>query len=323
MDDHETAFDFPLSLFVLLSDKLGVPTLAAAFILSFGLSSLVSMVSGIISRNLSRTYNRLNPLDQQRWNAGINRAVLGTMLAAMGLRVFLVGVPKEGTVYGNSELLAHVSAFALGFFIFELRDSLNMYLAHNVKEETLIVHHMLGVLLYFLTLSTRSYMYIACVVLIEEIHSPFTHIGWILAKQGRDNEFIWDINQYILIFVWLLFREGCDFYIWLHILSNLPYGFLGGPFIPLAYISCGLVILSIYLNPWWFGLKMQQIRKRDSKYRRIQSRGTAAQRQSPHRQERVGNSDSHSPSRTVAPNVSSTDTPPLRYRQNVHSSPDS
>ena len=60
-----------------------------------------------------------------------------------------------------------LSRFSAGFFVFETRDTLNMYLAHNAKGETLIVHHMLGVILYFLTLSTRSYLYLSCVVLIE------------------------------------------------------------------------------------------------------------------------------------------------------------
>ena len=36
----------------------------------------------------------------------------------------------------------------------------------------------------------------------QEIHSPFTHIGWMLAKQGRDKDLIWDMNQ-----VFSLFRE--------------------------------------------------------------------------------------------------------------------
>lgn len=42
-----------------------------------------------------------------------------------------------------------------------------MYLAHNVQEETLLVHHTLGILLYVLTLYTRSYLYVACLVLMQ------------------------------------------------------------------------------------------------------------------------------------------------------------
>lgn len=54
-----------------------------------------------------------------------------------------------------------------GFFLFEMRDTLTMYLAHNVHEEALLVHHTLGIFLYLLTLSTRSYMFLACVVLMQ------------------------------------------------------------------------------------------------------------------------------------------------------------
>jgi hypothetical protein len=48
-----------------------------------------------------------------------------------------------------------------------MRDTLTMYLAHNVHEEALLVHHTLGIFLYLLTLSTRSYMFLACVVLMQ------------------------------------------------------------------------------------------------------------------------------------------------------------
>ena len=138
-----------------------------------------------------------------RQNAGINRAIMGFILGCMGVRVFIEGVPDGDSVKGSSELLLHTSSFALGrwpcgkrtlktgnraggscwqpdaaftvvapsappgFFIFEMRDTLTMYLAHNVHEEALLVHHTLGIFLYVLTLSTQSYMYLACVVLMQ------------------------------------------------------------------------------------------------------------------------------------------------------------
>ena len=77
----------------------------------------------------------------------------------------------------------------------------------------------------FLTLYSRAYLYLSCVILIQvrnltdeeaslislfprarclltagiclcqEIHAPFTHIGWIMAKQGRTADWKWDVNQ--------------------------------------------------------------------------------------------------------------------------------
>lgn len=47
-------------------------------------------------------------------NAGINRAIMGLMLGLLGLRVLWEGVPSGGAVYGQSELLSHTAAFALG-----------------------------------------------------------------------------------------------------------------------------------------------------------------------------------------------------------------
>ena len=74
--------------------------------------------------------------------------------------------------YSYERAWAHTRAHCLthtmtGFFIFETRDSLNMLFAHGIMEDILIVHHMLGVLLYCLTFLTRSYLYVACIVLVE------------------------------------------------------------------------------------------------------------------------------------------------------------
>eukprot|EP00056_Hartaetosiga_gracilis_P002162 m.51385 g.51385 ORF g.51385 m.51385 type:complete len:622 (+) comp10940_c0_seq1:163-2028(+) len=257
-----------LLLFKHICASVGVSTVAASFLLSYTLSSLLTILSGVFSRLLSKTYKSLNPLDQLRWNGGINRAAQGVILGIMGAKTFFDGVPEGGTVHGVNDSLLHIASFSLGFFVYELRDALNMLLAHNVKEESLLFHHFLGVLLYFLTLSTQSYLFLSCAVLVQELHSPFTHIGWMLAKQGRDNSILWDINQYVLIAVWLIFREGCDLFVWVHIITNLPYGFLGGPFIPLSFILCGTIVLTMYLNPWWFRLKIRQFHKRDAKHKK-------------------------------------------------------
>lgn len=42
-----------------------------------------------------------------------------------------------------------------------------MLFAHGIVEDVLIVHHILGVLLFSLTLVTRSYLYVANVILTE------------------------------------------------------------------------------------------------------------------------------------------------------------
>eukprot|EP00049_Salpingoeca_infusionum_P009785 m.166574 g.166574 ORF g.166574 m.166574 type:complete len:237 (+) comp14442_c1_seq4:159-869(+) len=133
----------------------------------------------------------------------------------------------------------------------------------------------------------------------QELHAPFTHIGWILAKQGRDNTILWDINQYVLIFVWVVFREGCDLLVWIHIIANLPYGFLGGPFIPLAFILVGAIVLTAYLNPWWLKLKIQQFDRRNQKYRRSSPRAPRLQTVSRH--ERGNGANASAASSSMAP----------------------
>lgn len=39
---------------------------------------------------------------------------MGLLMGCLGVRVFWEGVPEGGAIYGQSELLVHTAAFALG-----------------------------------------------------------------------------------------------------------------------------------------------------------------------------------------------------------------
>jgi hypothetical protein len=80
--------------------------------------------------NIAR-YKALRIQDQHRWNSGINRSIFGLLLSTRGMKAFLRGVPEGGVVYGTDDFLEQSSAFALGFFLFECRDSLQMHFSHG------------------------------------------------------------------------------------------------------------------------------------------------------------------------------------------------
>lgn len=67
------------------------------------------------------------------------------------------------------------------------------------------------------------------------------------------------VTQYLLIAVWILFRQCCDVIVWAHIIYNLPNGFLSGPILPMLFVCLGTIMLSVYLNPWWLQLKFLQV----------------------------------------------------------------
>lgn len=101
-------------------------------------------------------------------NAGVTRGTLALVLACRGLYALLVeGVPGGDLVFGTSPFIAQTCAMALGFFLYDTFDSLNMYLTFGVVEETLFVHHILGILLYCCALATQSYMFLTTIVLVE------------------------------------------------------------------------------------------------------------------------------------------------------------
>jgi hypothetical protein len=76
-------------------------------------------------------------------------------VSSNSLQALLRGIPEEGAVLGTDDFLNQSGAFALGFFVFEVRDSWNMYLAHGVTEKALMIHHLIGVILYAYSLVGR------------------------------------------------------------------------------------------------------------------------------------------------------------------------
>lgn len=111
----------------------------AAGMAAFLLSTVIFTISGVLSRLVSKTYREMNIRDQHCWNAGVVRSSVGLMLATRGMYAFIWGAPDGGIVWGYNPYLQKTAAFALGVFLFETRDSLNMYLAYGVIAETLIV----------------------------------------------------------------------------------------------------------------------------------------------------------------------------------------
>lgn len=240
------------------------PTVAAGFT-AFMLSSLIYLVTGILSRLFFKTYRDMALKDQHRWNSGVNRALGALMLATRGMSALLQGVPDDGFVWGSTPYLERTSAFALGFFLFEVRDSLNMYLAHGIFEETLVVHHAFGVILYTVSLAGQAYHFAVAVVLIQEFCAPMVHFGWVLTKLGLGNHWLWDVNQYLLIAGWCVCRIGVDIVLWYHFLAN-TFEIIYGPTLPMLLNVSLLGLLSFVLNPYWLMMKIRQFKNRDMKY---------------------------------------------------------
>lgn len=142
------------------------------------------------------------------------------MLAIRGFYALDGGLPEGGLVWGTNSYLHQTAAFALGFFVFEVRDSLHLYLACGIFQDTLVVHHTCGVVLYVVALATGAYHFPVAIVLIEEMCAPMVHLGWVLAKIKMDNHWVWDLNQYTLIVSWVLCRNCVDIILWCYLLSN-------------------------------------------------------------------------------------------------------
>eukprot|EP00729_Bicosta_minor_P016544 gene16544-30925_t len=181
--------------------------MVGAGVSSFLLSTAIYMLSGIVSWFLFPQYKTLKIQDQHRWNSGINRSIFGLMLATRGFKALLRGVPEGGIVHGTDDFLEQSSAFALGFFLFECRDSFQMHFSHGITETTLIIHHLIGVCMYVrLCFFEPAYSFLTTVIMIQEVTAPFVHLGWIFVKCGMESSPLWLLNQWGLLAAWLLCR---------------------------------------------------------------------------------------------------------------------
>lgn len=66
--------------------------------------------------------------------------------------------------------------------------------------------------------------------------------------------------QWLLITAWIVFRSGTDLYVWYLVLSDLP-SWVGGPVLAMVYVTCGHILLSVYLNPFWLLRKVVQVHR--------------------------------------------------------------
>eukprot|EP00038_Savillea_parva_P014666 m.11717 g.11717 ORF g.11717 m.11717 type:complete len:292 (-) comp2868_c0_seq1:164-1039(-) len=246
---------------------LSTTPVVAAGMVSFVLANLFYTATGVLSRLLSKSYNKMTLRDQHRWNSGFQRATGGLMLGIRGFYCLYDGLPADGLVWGTNSYLHQTAAFALGFFLFEVRDSLHLYLACGIFQETLVVHHTCGVVLYVVALATGAYHFPVGIVLIEELCAPMVHLGWVLAKLQLDNHWLWDVNQYMLIVFWVICRNGIDIILWYYLLTNF-FEVVYGPTLAFIIIFPLLGLLSFILNPFWLRLKIAQIGKRNEKYQR-------------------------------------------------------
>lgn len=142
------------------------------------------------------------------------------MLGIRGFYALYDGLPADGLVWGTNSYLHQTAAFALGFFVFEVRDSLHLYLACGIFQETLVVHHSCGVVLYVVALATGAYHFPVAIVLIEEMCAPMVHLGWVLAKLHLDDHWVWDVNQSMLVVFWVICRNFMDIILWYYLISN-------------------------------------------------------------------------------------------------------
>merc|ERR1711907_725038 len=110
-----------------------------------------------------------------------------------------------------SEMLMMLSA---AFFQFEMISMVYTYKTSKQWDNSLFVHHILGLWGSWVILSYRCSHFFGLAVLVEEISTPFTWVSWILQKSGRSSGKFFLYNQLAMCTVWFFLRSCMDYLIW-------------------------------------------------------------------------------------------------------------
>lgn len=62
-----------------------------------------------------------------------------------------------------------------------------------------------------------------------------------------------------------ILTTGTDLLLFFFVITNIREFFFGGPTGFMLYITCGLVLLSCFLNPFWFRTKFKQLAARNER----------------------------------------------------------
>ncbi|XP_053315263.1 protein CLN8 [Spea bombifrons] len=220
----------------------------------------IFLICHVVSVILCDTYCSLSAKEKVFWDLAATRAVFGIQCTFAGLTALLIDPVLSGDKIGAQQNWSwFIILIATGFFLFE-----NLALhAFNILFWTcdvfLAVHHFFAFMGYFgCVLYSTAGHYLAMVVLLLEMSTPFTCMSWMLLKAGWSDTLFWKANQWLMIHMFHC-RIVLTYHIWWVCFCNWDRLVRLTPSLYLAFFMIGLTLLTFVMNPYWTYKKTHQL----------------------------------------------------------------
>ncbi|KAM8952350.1 protein CLN8 [Pelodytes ibericus] len=220
----------------------------------------IFLICHIVSVLLCATYCSLSAREKVFWDLAATRAVFGVQCTIAGLAALLTDpVLTADKIRGQQNWSWFNILTATGFFFFE---NLALYL-FNILFWTcdvfLAVHHFFAFMGFFgaVICSTTGH-YLAMLVLLLEMSTPFTCISWMLLKAGWSDTLFWKANQWVMIHMFHC-RIVLTYHIWWICFCNWDNLVNSTPKPFIAFFITGLALVTFVMNPYWTHKKTHQL----------------------------------------------------------------
>jgi ceroid-lipofuscinosis protein 8 len=196
--------------------------------------------------------------DKMFWSLAIVRGTYGLIgtLFSVYERFFdadlLVHPTNSKTELSYLIVLSH-----FGFFIFEWSAQIYFDVKFKTLNTQLHAHHLISFIGYFGSAWSDTMHYAACSAFILEMSTPFSCICYCLIKTKQSDSALWKINQFILIHTFHL-RSVVEFTL-LYETYKYWSDFSQIPIYILVNWIFGLLVVALYLTPFWTWKKTEQM----------------------------------------------------------------
>ncbi|KAL0969273.1 hypothetical protein UPYG_G00224840 [Umbra pygmaea] len=228
--------------------------------LGFGFYTAVFLISFLVSRAYSQTYQSLPAKEKVFWSLAATRAVFGLQSTAAGLRALTEDSDvSRDRIRGQEDWSWFTILTATGFFMFENVALHSSNVAFKSFDLPLATHHFFALSGFAGAVFWDSIgHYLPMITLLLEMSTPFTCVSWMFLKVGLAHTVFWKVNQWVMIHMFHC-RMVLTYYMWWVSWSHWGEMKLYVALPQRVLFFTGLALLTVLINPIWTYKKTMQL----------------------------------------------------------------
>ncbi|EFA81991.1 TRAM [Heterostelium album PN500] len=167
--------------------------------------TLTLYVSNVITPLFYKDFHKLEKKDKIEWNSRIGSNINAIVCTYGALKcLFFENLAwTENPYYDISPSSSFYMRFILGYFFY---DTIILLINHSQIDSATLMHHLMGLLLYYLGISRKYCHFVLVSYMLTEVSTPFVNFRWFLYRTNKSKDFIYIINGLLMALGFLLAR---------------------------------------------------------------------------------------------------------------------